>query len=119
MAYASYRQRLDRDKEEKERQLKQQELAKAEKKRLERKREAEGKKTTSLLDKEKELLKKKSDIQGKLVTSEELLKDGSLKLNKAFEKGDLKGTATLKACASQMQVLFKSCNMPQTVSKSI
>ena len=31
MAYASYRQRLDRDKEEKERQLKQKELAKAEK----------------------------------------------------------------------------------------
>ena len=78
------------DKEEKERQLKQQELAKAEKKRLEREREEEDKRTTSLLDKEKELLKKKSDIQGKLVTSEELLKDGSSKLNKAVEKGDLK-----------------------------
>ena len=38
MAYASYRQRLDRDKDENERQLKQQELAKAEKKRLERER---------------------------------------------------------------------------------
>ena len=38
LAYASYRQRLDRDKEEKEGQLKQQELAKAEKKRLERER---------------------------------------------------------------------------------
>ena len=77
MAYASYRQRLDRDKEEKERQLKQQELAKAEKKRLEIEREEEDKRTTSLLDKEKELFKKESDIQGKLVTSEELLKDGS------------------------------------------
>ena len=78
------------DKEEKERQLKQQELAKAEKKILEREREEEDKRTTSLLDKEKELFKKKSDIQGKLVTSEELLKDGSSKLNKAVEKGDLK-----------------------------
>ena len=38
MANASYRQRLDRNKEAKERQLKQQELAKAEKKRLERER---------------------------------------------------------------------------------
>ena len=47
MAYASYRQRQDRDKEEKERQLKQQELAKAEKKRLEREREEEDKRTTS------------------------------------------------------------------------
>ena len=46
--------------------------------------------TTSLLDKEKELLKKESDIQGKLVTSEELLKDRSSKLNKAVDKGDLK-----------------------------
>ena len=89
MAYASYRQRLDRDKEEKERQLKQQELAKAVKKRLEREWEEEDKRTTSLLDKEKELLKKESDIQGKLVTSEELLKDGSSKLKKAVEKDDL------------------------------
>ena len=63
MAYASYRQRLDSDKEEKERQLKQQELGKAEQKRLEREREEEDKRTTSLLDKEKELLKKESDIQ--------------------------------------------------------
>ena len=38
MAYASYRQILDRDKEAKERQLKQQELTKAEKKILERER---------------------------------------------------------------------------------
>ena len=105
MAYASYRQRLDRDKEEKERQLKRQELAKAEKKRREREREMEDKRTTSLLDKEKERLKKESDIQGKLVSSEELLKDRSSKLNTAVEKGDLKGagvaqmminTATLK-----------------------
>ena len=48
-------------------------------------------KTTSLLDKEKELLKKESDIQGKLMTSEELVKDRSSKLNKAVEKGDLNG----------------------------
>ena len=60
-------------------------------KRLERERQEEGKRTTSLLDKEKELLKKESDIQGKLVTSKELMKDGSLKLNKAVKKGDLKG----------------------------
>ena len=53
--YASYRQRLDRDMEEKERHLKQQELAKAEKKRLEREREDKDKRTTSLLDMEKEL----------------------------------------------------------------
>ena len=88
--YASYRQRLDNNKEENERQLKQQELVKAEKKRLEREREEEDKRT-SLLDKEKALLKKESDIQGKRVTSEDLLKDGSSKLNKAVEKGDLKG----------------------------
>ena len=44
-----------------------------------------------MLDKEKELLKKEFDIQGRLVTSEELLKDGSLKFNKAVEKGGLKG----------------------------
>ena len=92
MAYASYRQKLDGDNKE-ERQLKQQELEKAEKKRLEREREEEDKRTTSLLDKEKELLKKESDIQGKLVTSEELLKDGSSKLIKAVEKGDLKGAS--------------------------
>ena len=78
-------------KEEKESQLKQQELEKAEKKRLEREWEEEDKRTTSLLDKEKELLKKASDIQGKLVTSEELLKDGISKLDKAVEKSDLKG----------------------------
>ena len=88
--YASYRQRLDNNKEENERQLKQQELVKAEKKRLEREREEEDKRT-SLLDKEKALLKKESDIQGKLVTSEDLLKDGSSKSKKAVEKGDLKG----------------------------
>ena len=58
MAYASYRERLDRDKEEKERQLKHQELVKADKKRLEREREEEDKRTTSLLYKEKALLKK-------------------------------------------------------------
>ena len=87
MAYTSYRQRLDRDKEEKERHLKLYELAKAEKKRLEREREEEDKKKkTSQLDKEKELLKKESDTQGKLVTSEELLKDKNSKLNKAVEK---------------------------------
>ena len=28
---------------------------------------------------------------------------------------ELKGTATLKASASQMQALIKSCNMPQTL----
>ena len=72
---------------------------KAEKKRLEREWEEENKRTTSLLDKEKELLKKESDIHGKLVTSEELLKDGSSKLNKAIEKGDLKG-----AGAAQMMI---------------
>ena len=91
MAYASYRQRLDSVKEEKERHLKQQELAKAEKKIQEREREEENKRTTSLLDKEKELFKKEPDIQGKLVTFEELLKNGISKLNKAVEKGDLKG----------------------------
>ena len=32
---------------------------------------------------------------------------------------ELKGTTTLKASALQMQVLTKSCNMPQTLSKSI
>ena len=48
MAYASYRQSLDWDKEEKERQLKQQELGKAEKKRLEREREEEDKKKQHL-----------------------------------------------------------------------
>ena len=30
----------------------------------------------------------------------------------------LKGRATLKASASQMQVFIKSCNMPQTLLKS-
>ena len=38
MTYASYIQRLDRDKEEKERQLKQKELAKAEKKQTRKRR---------------------------------------------------------------------------------
>ena len=78
---------IDRDKEEKVRQLKQQELGKSKTKRLEREREDEDKRRKSLLDKEKELFKKVSDIQGELVTSEELLKDGSSKLNKAVEKG--------------------------------
>ena len=45
------------------------------------------KRTTSLLVKEKYFLKRESDIQGKLVTSEELLKDGSSK------KGDLIGAS--------------------------
>ena len=32
--------------------------------------------------------------------------------------GILKGTATLKACEPDMQVLNKPCNLPQTQSKS-
>ena len=45
-----------------------------------------GKRRSSLLDRENNF-----DIQGKLVTSEELLKNRSSKLNKAVEKGDLNG----------------------------
>ena len=36
-----------------------------------------------------------------------------------YQSKPLKGTATLNAGASQMQVLIKSCKMPQTLSKSI
>ena len=40
----------------------------------------------------------------------------SKSLRRATGQDPLKGTATLKASASQMQVLIKSCNMPQTLS---
>ena len=56
MAFASYRQKLDRDKEEKELETAETTGAgESWKERLEREREEEDKRTTSLQDKEKEL----------------------------------------------------------------
>lgn len=91
MAYSTYRQRLDHEKEEKERQLKKTGKSQSCKEKTRQRKRGWSHKTASVLDKEKELLKKESELQGKVLISEGLLKEGSAKLNKAFETGDLQG----------------------------
>lgn len=76
-----------------------------------------------MLDKEKELLKKESELQGKVLISEGLLKEGSAKLNKAIETGDLQGAGVaqmmIATASSKIESLRQEMNKVRESQKQV